>query len=583
MPEETIVNEVLELLDKRLTDALEKGDAAAAELVMLEQLGEAANRKDIPLIKNIRTMRLELFQLTNQKMKARTEYNKLAVICSEAELIELKILTSYEDKLSDISDKPLLEQVETYFIVDNLNTHNNGILNSVLRKMTLFEEEWGYKTTLVISEYNQNIKSIAAHHQFFSSTRINVDMKIINVYEHFQKTNNPDAPKVFQLSQRIPEPNTQEFFDKKGYLSMVRTLDEYKPEQYVSESYYTTEGKICIEYKYTFKNAKNEISRVTVFDDDGNVICEGTKEADVVGLFLAQTADATDKICLFVSESGLHNKAITHIKQKNAVKAAMVHSVFNEDPYDLKSKPQYFFKDMVYYQGHFDGIVFLTKYEGDDFAKIYGKPQRIHTVPHFYPNEISKVGFETRNPRKAVIVSRFDPVKRLDMAVDIFKLVVEKLPDVTLEFYGFGNALEEQKIRNHIKKNGLENNVFIKGATDRPEEVFSSGALFMMTSSVEGFGITLIESISNGCPAFAFNIKYGPSDVVRQGKTGFLFPRGNIKAFAKQIVNYFENPEMQREMSENCYNDAPRFQKNVFLENWYKFMNSICEGVVDNE
>ena len=569
--------QTLQTLDDKLTNALNNGDAAAAELVTLEQLKVAVDLKDLSLLKNIRTMRLELFQLTNQKMKARTEYNKLANFCSEIEMKALEALTSFQDEVADKADKPLLDQIDTYFIVDNLHQHNNGILNSVLRKMTLFEEEWGYRTTLVVCEYNQDLKKVAAHHQFFNASRINVDMKIVNVYEYFQKTNAPDLPTVARPIFDEVKPNTQKFYDQRGYLSMVRIVDERSPAQFVSESYYTTDGKLCIKSDYTFKGDKNEVIHIEIYDENGTVIHEGTKEADLVGLYLDKIAADSDKPCLFVSETGLHNKAMSNIKQKNVIRTAMVHAGFLENSYDLKSKPQYFFKDLVYYQGYFDGIVFLTKYEGDDFARIYGKPQRIFTVPHFYPKEIEKVDFDTRDRRKAVIVARFDPIKRLPMAVDIFKLVVEKLPDVTLELYGFGSPAEQERIQNHIKKTGMQNNVFIKGSTERPEEVFSSAALFMMTSDTEGFGITLIESISNGCPAFSFNIKYGPSDVIRNGKTGCLVPRNNIKAFAKQIISYFEDQELQRQMSENCYQDAKRFQKEVFLENWYSFMASVSK------
>jgi len=575
------IDEALRILDENLTNALNEGDAKKAEIITLEQLNAAVALNDANLIKDIRIMRLELFYHTSQRMKARDEYERLRPFHSDSELEDIRNITGYRDENTNKAEKPLLEQLETYFIVDNVGVQNNGILNSVLRKITLFEEEWGYRPTLIVSQYNQDLRKTIGHHQFSSSTRVNTGMKILNVYNYFQKTEAPNLQTIERSKNRIQNKNDNgkithvEYYDKKGYLSRIRYYNELNSDHIDYEDYYTTDDKICIKIEYTFKNKKNEIRRIILFDDAGNVLGEGRSEADLVGFCLDQIALKSDKQCLFVSESGLHNKAMASVKQKNAIKAAVVHSVFLEDPYNLRSKPQFFFKDLVRYQNHFDGIVFLTKTEGDDFIRLYGKPQRIFTVPNFYPKEIKKADSSMRDHRRAVIVARFDPIKRMDVAIDIFKLVAEKLPDVRLDIYAFGNPGEEKRIRNHIKKTGMDNNVFIKGSTDRPEEVFSSAALSLSTSKVEGMPLSLIESICNGCPVISYDIKYGPSDIVKNGKTGHLIPLDNVKAYAKQMINYFENFEEQCEMYEAAYEDAYRFTNKVFLENWYNFMEGV--------
>ena len=610
------VEEALSILDQNLTDALNAGDVAQAELVTAQQMGVAIELKSLPLLKEIRIMRLEVFSKTNQKMKAKDEYDKLKTMLTQAELEEVKALTGYSSEEICETSKPLLEEIDTYFVVDDVEVQNTGIKNSVLRKITLLEEEWGYRPTLVLSGYNQSIDGIIAHHQFYSSSRINTGMKVQNVYDYFQKTNAHGLPivehprsqdglqykevkanifyvydtesivrqeffthpqnrlKMVQHLNKKGEITHMQFYDKNGYLSMVQEDDLNNKTRL--QSYYTTDKNLCIKSKYILlKSNKYELKNIELYDDNSNVIGEGTNEADLVGFFLDQIAACSNRLCLFVTESGLYSKAMVNVNQKNAIKASVVHSAFLEDPYNLKSKPQMYFKDLIRYQNHFNGIVFLTKSESDDFIRIYGKPQRIFTVPNFYPNQIEKVDFNGRNHRKAVIVARFDRVKCLDVAVDIFKLVVEKLPDTTLEIYGYGSEEEERRVATHIKKVGMEKHVIMKGSTDRPDEVCSSAAIFMMTSTIEGMPLTLLESISNGCPAIAFDIKYGPADIIRNGKTGYIIPRSKNKVYAKQLIEYFNNIDLQRQMSENCYEDATRFSKEVFMENWYGFMEEI--------
>lgn len=633
------MEEAMDILNDNLNNALNNGDADTAERTTAEMFRVAIAQKDISILKDIRVMRLELFSITNQKMKARLEFQHLEKITTKKELEQIKELTGFgaelEDEKAAHAQKPLLAQLDTYFIVDNVNMKNNGILNSVIRKTTLFEDEWGYRPTIVVSIYNKDIKKNINYLKFFGTSKVNTGVKVQNVYDYFQKNEDPQLPDIVHPRKKedregleeledieyresgpntigvfrdygvfrdsvlirteyFTNPNNQlssivhvnengdtthiEYYDKKGYLSMIREMDTLHKNRYHTESYYTTEGKLCIKSKYIFKNNEHVLKSITVYDDDGSVLGEGTSEADLTGLYLDQVAAKSDKICLFVCESGLHNKAMASVNQKNAIKSAVVHNAFLEDSYNLKSKPQMFFKDLVRYQNRFDGIIILTKTECDDWIRIYGKAERVFNVPNFYPKPIEKVDFETRDHKKAVIVARFDNQKRLDIAVEVFKLVVEKVPDAKLEIYGFGAKDVEDKVQKLITKYSLQDNVFIMGSTDKPDEVCSGAACFMMTSSVEGMPLTLLESISNGCPIFSFDLKYGPADIVRNGKTGYLFPRGNIKAFAKQLVDYFKDVDMQREMSENAYMDAPRFGKEVFLENWYSFMEGVHEN-----
>lgn len=542
------------------------------------------------------------------------------------ELDEFDVLLPGDEDLISLRERlGLLGQVDTYFIVENIHHINNGIVISVLRKATLFQEKWGYRPTIVVAEYNQNLKDNIHYLVHDSASKISADIKIQNVYDYFRKTEDPNLPIIDHprsregLKYREIGPNTFEvsrngalirweyfdhpdnrlesvihldikgkttqvdFYDKKGYLIKTREMDSVYETRYHTESYYTAEGKMCIKSEYAFKNDEHVLTGITLYDDFGNVLGEGADEGDLLGFYMDQIAATSNRICLFVNETGIYDNAVTRVKQKNAIKIALVHSAFLEDSYNLRSEPQLYYKHLVRYSSHFDGIVFLTKAEGNDFVQYCGKSQRIFTIPHFYHKEIKEVDFDMRDSRKAVIIARFDYVKRLDTAVEVFKLVLDKLPDVKLEFYGYGSKKEVKEVRKLIKKYRLDKSIRIVGVTEQPEEVFKGAALSMMTSSVEGFGITLIESISNGCPAFSFDIKYGPAEIIKHGKTGYLIPRGDIKAYAKQIISYFENLDLQRQMSENAYKDAHRFSKEVFLENWYGFMEAVVGEAVVGE
>ncbi len=197
----------------------------------------------------------------------------------------------------------------------------------------------------------------------------------------------------------------------------------------------------------------------------------------------------------------------------------------------------------------------------------------MYTISHPYAFPIKIADFDQRDHKKAVIVTRLDPIKRLPDAVEIFGMVLKEVPDATMDIYGFGQ--DEQRIKGKIAELSIGDNVKLAGYTDKASEVISGASCFLLTSGAEGLPLTLLESVSNGCPVFAYDIKYGPAYAVKNKVTGYLFKPGDMKSFAKAMVRYFKDIESQKRMSRNCYDDAPRFSVDVFLNKWLSLINDM--------
>lgn len=73
--------------------------------------------------------------------------------------------------------------------------------------------------------------------------------------------------------------------------------------------------------------------------------------------------------------------------------------------------------------------------------------------------------------------------------------------------------------------------------------------IFCLPSYREGFGLTLIEAAACGIPAVASRI-YGITDAVEEGKTGLLFPAGDVPALAQALRRLLEDGDLRRQMGE---------------------------------
>lgn len=83
--------------------------------------------------------------------------------------------------------------------------------------------------------------------------------------------------------------------------------------------------------------------------------------------------------------------------------------------------------------------------------------------------------------------------------------------------------------------------------TAHPERYMVAADLFCLPSYREGFGQVIIEAAACGVPSVASRI-YGITDAVEDGKTGLLFPSGDVDALADALSTLIDNSELRKRM-----------------------------------
>jgi poly(glycerol-phosphate) alpha-glucosyltransferase len=409
------------------------------------------------------------------------------------------------------------------------------------------------------------------------------------------------------------------YYDDCGVMSMVRAVDPNHPERWLCDYYLTYDQKVCLKTEYRFDESRrfqyggNTVTGVTAYNNDGDTLFTCADEIGLTAYCMDQLTSDLNKTFIIIEEDCLHSPSLNTLKKPNVIRTCMVHNIFNINPYDINSEPSPFFTNLCNHYADYNGIVFLTEGERRDFLEKYRDCEVAKTcvIPHPYPckaGDAQAAGrpasppqaderaypckasdaqaderaydttqnvYSTRDIHKAVIIARFDAQKRIDAAISIFKRVVDKVPDARLEIYGYATDDLLEQYQRLIKDLRLTNNVNIIGFTSNAASVFRGAALSMFTSVAEGYGLTIIESICNGCPVFAYDIKYGPSDLIADCETGYLFKDGDDDAFAEKIIAYFNDADLQKRMSKNTYDAAPQFSKETYLAKWRDFIKML--------
>lgn len=146
-------------------------------------------------------------------------------------------------------------------------------------------------------------------------------------------------------------------------------------------------------------------------------------------------------------------------------------------------------------------------------------------------NNESKVNF--------ISVGLFRREKNIDVIVDAFARLIKQEVDTHLTLVGDGPLRAE--VENKIRKLNIDNHITLTGYIDPllvAEELKSSDIL-LSASSVETFGMSILEAQSCGIPVIATDCG-GPVDIIND-KTGILIDAASDESLASAMMSMINN------------------------------------------
>lgn len=144
-------------------------------------------------------------------------------------------------------------------------------------------------------------------------------------------------------------------------------------------------------------------------------------------------------------------------------------------------------------------------------------------------------------------VTRFDPVKRVDVLVRALTILTPSLPRLALVLVGGGR--DEPRVKRLAADAGLGDRVIFTGSLDDPARTYRVFDLYVATSRKEGLPLSLLEAMGARLAVVASDVP-GHRDVVLHGETGLLVPPDDPTALADAIATLLADPERRRRMGE---------------------------------
>lgn len=222
----------------------------------------------------------------------------------------------------------------------------------------------------------------------------------------------------------------------------------------------------------------------------------------------------------------------------------------------------------------FDLVALLSKRQAAEVAEIAGPHEHLAVIPNARPPRDASDGLRARGraadasqrPLGAgIVLASLTPRKRVTDAIEaVVAARGGRGSTLTLDVYGDGGERESLE-RLAAGTPGVRLHGFVPDARRHLAEC----SFLLLTSRSEGFPLVLVEAIAAGCIPIAYDIRYGPADLIRNGRNGLLVPSGDVEGLAAAIASLQRMPQRKvAAMRRAAQRSARAFDERRVVATW---------------
>lgn len=155
---------------------------------------------------------------------------------------------------------------------------------------------------------------------------------------------------------------------------------------------------------------------------------------------------------------------------------------------------------------------------------------------------------------------------------------IGKIDNPKIHYIICGQGKLDGYLRNLSKELGIENQVHLLGYRKDIPEICKISDVFAFPSYREGLSVALMEAMANGLPIVCSKIR-GNSDLIEDGKGGYLVEPGDVGGFSKYINELILDGQLKSEFGRFNLNKIENYSIDNVISEMEKIYKSQNEGV----
>lgn len=197
--------------------------------------------------------------------------------------------------------------------------------------------------------------------------------------------------------------------------------------------------------------------------------------------------------------------------------------------------------------------------------------KRLHNVVYL-PNPLSMQPV-TSTPLKSktiLAVGRMEAwhIKGFDLLIKAWGTICDKYPEWKLQILGGGDKKYSDYLIGLSKSSNAFNSFEIIDFCSDPTPYYRSASIFVLSSRYEGFGMALLEAMSQGCACIACDYKGRQSEILPSPDCGIICETDDEDAIKSAITRMIENSEYRESVRRYAVDRSCDFTLDKIMDRW---------------
>ncbi len=228
--------------------------------------------------------------------------------------------------------------------------------------------------------------------------------------------------------------------------------------------------------------------------------------------------------------------------------------------------------DFWYTQNLADGIITLNQIDKNFWSSINSRTYMVKNPCQFSNTKIKKNSSQNKD---ILWVARVDAGKNVEDVFLIMEEVIKEIPDAVCRIVGKGKPFYIEKLLEERKRRNLEKNIIFEGFYPNVEEYYKSARVFLSTSEIESYSLTIYESAAFGIPLVAYELPY--LEYFKSFKGWTTVPQRDTHSAAQSIIKLLKDDEYWNEKSIQTYDSFQKSEQTSLLQTWLNIISDLNE------
>lgn len=207
-----------------------------------------------------------------------------------------------------------------------------------------------------------------------------------------------------------------------------------------------------------------------------------------------------------------------------------------------------------------------------NFYNNFVENDKIKILPNPISKELTRAKQNFDIKENVILnVGRLDQNKAQDLLIKAFANINHE--NWKLVFVGEGEL--RWYYEQLVDQLNLKGKVLFRGNSPDVESMYNTASIFAFTSKSEGFPNALIEAMYFELACVSTDCPTGPSEIIIDGKNGFLIEVGNQSQLEDRLEKLITDPNLRNTFGNEAFLTAKSFEVEYVAKQWHELITSV--------